>query len=111
MAIEIAGMQSAPVAGEVPWLSFWKHADGKWYCWDGYANTEMTHSRILKDGERAVPAGYLAMLESAANRFCSSCIHRDSCNAVKVHGHELFCSAWAIDGARINALRSSKEGA
>lgn len=35
-------------------ISFWKHANGTWYCWDGWKNTEMTRSRILKDGEVAV---------------------------------------------------------
>lgn len=35
-------------------VSFWRHANGAWYCWNGWKNIEMTQSRVLKDGEVAV---------------------------------------------------------
>lgn len=64
---ELDRLRSAPVAMEVPEksknsLSFWKHADGRWFCWDGYANIEMTPSRLLKDGHVQVPETDVAMI-------------------------------------------------
>lgn len=60
------------------------------------------------DGEVAVPEKYLEALESAANRFCSSCRDNNaSCSMTARHFGGTGCGAWKLDGARINALRSN----
>ena len=48
-------------------VSFWRHANGAWYCWNGWKNIEMTQSRVLKDGEVAVGETELAALREFAD--------------------------------------------
>lgn len=92
---ELSRLRSAPVAVEVPELSFWKHANGKWFCWDGYANTEMTPSRILKEGEiHGTPEDLAAIAEGAGWEWIRSHI-----------GGKILVDYMA------DALRSRKEGA
>lgn len=56
--------------------------------------------RRVGPDEVVVRQEYLGLLESAANRFCSSCRLRSLCtNPRKPTG----CPSWTLDGARINA--------
>ena len=58
-----------------------------------------------------VPREYLEMLQSAANRFCSSCRDNNaSCSMTARHFGGTGCGAWKLDGTRINALRSGEAG-
>lgn len=71
------------------------------------ANARLSPSPQPSADVVVVPTEYLAILESAANRFCSSCRDRDGCTMTTRHLGGLGCGAWKLDGARINALRSS----
>ena len=65
--------------------------------------------RPLSPGEVVVGREFLGMLESAANRFCSSCRDNNpSCTMTARHFGGTGCGAWKLDGARINALRSGE---
>ena len=58
-----------------------------------------------------VPREYLEMLQSAANRFCSSCRdNNETCTMTSRHFGGTGCGAWKLDGTRINALRSGDAG-
>ena len=58
-----------------------------------------------------VPREYLEMLQSAANRFCSSCRdNNETCTMTSRHFGGTGCGAWKLDGTRINALRSGEAG-
>ena len=68
--------------------------------------------RPLSPGEVVVGREFLGMLESAANRFCSSCRDNNpSCTMTARHFGGTGCGAWKLDGARINALRSAQASA
>lgn len=62
----------------------------------------------IKPGEVVVPGEYITMLESAANRFCSSCRESEGCTLSPRHLGGLGCGAWKLDGARINSLKSAQ---
>ena len=104
---ELDRLRSAPVAVEVPEksknsLSFWKHADGRWFRWDGYANIEMTPSRLLKDGERAVPVKELEVLRER--------IAWISCQLQVGYSAQIAASELAdlLDAPSLDALRSQR---